>query len=102
MTDTVLSEDLKPTNAVIAPATVSALQRLPGVDGAAAAALPQTLVASSAPAISAQASLIFAVVYGKLTVSGLPAPHAKCEYKADIWGLGRGGRHRGRGDVYGL
>lgn len=43
MTDTVLSEDLKPTNAVIAPATVSALQRLPGVDGAAAAALPQTL-----------------------------------------------------------
>jgi len=84
-------ELLAPTREPIRAATLARLPKLPGVDQSAVAGFPDKLAASVPAPLSAKASLIFAVIYGKLTVDGLPDPYAKWHFNADIWGIGATG-----------
>lgn len=85
------TELLSPNTDVIRPATIAALKALRGVDDAAATQFPEKLAATVPAPLSAKASIIFALFFGKLTVDGLPEPYQKWKYDVDVWGGGATG-----------
>lgn len=85
-----MSDLLKPSNSIIQEATGN-LKNLNGIDAGAVDTYIGKLAQDGASVLSAQASIIFVAIYGKLEVSKLPAPYAKKTFSVDSWGLGASG-----------
>ena len=85
-----MSNILLPTDPIFQEAT-SNLKNLRGIDAASINSYAKNLATTTASVLSAKADIIFAVIYGNLTVKVNTDPYTNKNGDVDIWGIGAAG-----------